>query len=226
LWIAHTTADAPGAVTMLPSMPGGAFALMVVGGLWLALWRTRLRRLGLMPLAIGTVWALATPGPDLLVTGDGRHVAVRTEDGIAILRDRAGDYTKAMLSENGGVDGEEEPMAIADLANAQCSRDACIVDHRAGGRTWRIMATRSAYLIPIDDLVASCRSADIVISERWLPKKCRPRWLRLDRDLLARSGGLAINLASGRIISVTAPGDRHPWRVPPLVRQPRRPRWR
>jgi competence protein ComEC len=226
LWIAHTTADAPGAVTMLPSMPGGAFALMVVGGLWLALWRTRLRRLGLVPLAIGAVWALATPGPDLLVTGDGRHVAVRTEEGIAILRDRAGDYTKAMLSENGGVDGEEEPMAIADLANAQCSRDACIVDHRAGGRTWRIMATRSAYLIPIADLVAACRSADIVISERWLPKKCRPRWLRLDRDLLARSGGLAINLASGRIVSVTAPGDRHPWRDPPLVRQPRRPRWR
>jgi competence protein ComEC len=224
LWIAHTTASAPGAVTMLPAMPDGAFALMVAGGLWLALWRTRLRRLGLVPLAVGAAWALATPAPDMLVTGDGRHVALRTEDGIAILRDRAGDYTKAMLSENGGVDSEEEPAVIADLPNAQCSRDACIIDTRAGGRTWRIMATRSAYLIPIADVVAACRSADIVISERWLPKGCQPRWLRLDRDLLARTGGLAINLASGRITSVTTPGDRHPWRDPPLVRQPPRPR--
>ena len=116
-------------------------------------------------------------------------------------------------------------MAIADLPGARCSRDACIVDHRTGERIWRIMATRSAYLIPAADLVAACRSADIVISERWLPKTCRPRWLRLDRDLLAQSGGLAISLSSGRIVSVTTPGDHHPWRDPPLVRQPPRPRW-
>ena len=61
LLIAHTTADAPGAVTMLPSMPAAAFGLMVFGGLWIALWRTRARRLGMIPLAIGAAWALATP---------------------------------------------------------------------------------------------------------------------------------------------------------------------
>jgi competence protein ComEC len=223
LWIAHTTAAAPGAVTMLPAMPEGAFALMVLGGLWLALWRTRVRRLGLVPLAIGAAWALTTPAPDLLVTGDGRHVALRSGDGIAILRDRAGDYTKAMLSENGGVDGEDEPEAIAELPNARCSRDACVVDHRAGGRVWRIMATRSAYFIPIANLVAACGRADIVVSERWLPRSCRPRWLRLDRNLLAKTGGLAISLGSGRIVSVTSPGDRHPWRDPPFLKQPPRP---
>ncbi len=78
LWIARTTAAAPGSVTALPAMPGGAYALMAAGGLWLALWRTRWRRLGFMPLVIGAGWALATPAPDLLVTGDGRHVAIRT----------------------------------------------------------------------------------------------------------------------------------------------------
>ena len=222
LWVAHTTAAAPGAVTMLPAMPPGAFALMTLGGLWLALWRTRVRRLGLAPLAIGAVWALTTPAPDLLVTGDGRHVALRIDDGIAILRDRSGDYTKAMLSENGGVDGEEEPATIAELPNARCSRDACVVDHQAGGRVWRIMATRSAYLIPIADLVAACRSVDIVVSERRLPRNCTPRWLRLDRELLGKTGGVAISLASGRILSVTSPGDRHPWRDPPLLKQPPR----
>ncbi|MBY8829416.1 ComEC/Rec2 family competence protein [Hephaestia mangrovi] len=220
LWIAHTTADAPGSVQMLPLMPAGAFALIVFGGLWLALWRTRVRRLGLVPLAIGAAWALATPAPDLLVTGDGQHVALRTASGIAILRERSGDYTKAMLSESGGVDSDEEPATIAALPNAQCSRDACIVDHHAGGRVWRIMATRSGYLIPIDDLAAVCRNADIVISERWLPSRCRPRWLKLDSHLLRQTGGLAISLARGRIASVTTPGDHHPWRDPPLLKQP------
>lgn len=224
LWIAHTTADAPGSVQMLPLMPEAAFALVVFGGLWIALWRTKVRRLGLVPLAIGATWALLTPAPDLLVTGDGQHIAIRTDRGIAILRDRAGEYTKAMLSESGGVDSDEEPLTIDGLANAQCSRDACIVDRRAGGRTWRIMATRSDYLIPIADLTAACRSADIVISARWLPSTCRPRWLSLDSELLRRTGGLAINLASGRIATVTTPSDHHPWRYPPLLRQPPYPR--
>ena len=221
LWIAYTTAEAPGAVAMLPSMPEAAFALMVAGGLWLALWRTRVRRFGLVPLAVGAAWALATPPPDLIVTGDGRHVALRTPAGaIALLRERSGDYTRTMLSESGGVDGDE-PLALSGLANARCSRDACVVNHRAGERTWRIVATRSGYLIPIADLAAACRNADIVISERRLPRTCTPRWLKLDRSLLGKTGGLAITLATGRIVSATTPGDRHPWRDPPLVHQPR-----
>ena len=109
LWLAHGVASAPGSVTALPAMPRGAFGLMVAGGLWVALWRTRLRWAGLMPIAIGACWTLATPAPDLLVTGDGRHLAWRGDDGrLALLRERAGDYTRDTLAENGGVDGERK----------------------------------------------------------------------------------------------------------------------
>ena len=54
LWLAHSVAAAPGAVAMLPTMPDGAFALMLFGGLWLALWRTGWRWWGSAPFAIGT----------------------------------------------------------------------------------------------------------------------------------------------------------------------------
>jgi competence protein ComEC len=48
-----------------------------------------------VPLTAGLVWALLTPAPDLLVTGDGRHLAIRVQGGgMALLRDRAGDYTR------------------------------------------------------------------------------------------------------------------------------------
>ena len=70
LWLAHVTASAPGAVAALPAMPGGAYALLVTGGLWVALWRTRVRWAGSLPFALGLGWALLTPAPDLLVTGD------------------------------------------------------------------------------------------------------------------------------------------------------------
>ncbi|MFL0585888.1 ComEC/Rec2 family competence protein [Sphingomonas olei] len=210
LWIARTTAAAPGAVAALPAMPAGAFALMVGGGLWLALWRTRWRRIGLIPVAVGALWALVTPPPDLLVTGDGRHLGVRLPDGrVALLRDRAGGYARDMLAENGGSDAE--PVLLSDQGAARCSRDLCRVDLPVGDRVWRVLATRSAYLVPAGALTQACRNADIVVSERRLPRRCTPRWLRLDREMLARTGGVAISLSTGRVDTVIRPGDAHPW---------------
>jgi competence protein ComEC len=216
LWIAHTTTAIPGSVAPLPAMPGAAYGLMVAGGLWLALWRTRWRRLGLLPLAAGALWALLTPAPDVLVTGDGRHVAIRTARGdLALLRDRTGDYTADMLAENGGI--EDLPVLMSEQPEARCSRDLCLMTRRAGGRDWRILATRSAYLVPAADLIAACVEADIVISERRLPRRCTPRWLRLDRTALARSGGVAIALGTASVRTVRHAGDRHPWVTVPVL---------
>lgn len=211
LWIAHRTAEAPGAVAALPSMPAMAFALIVIGGLWLGLWRTRWRMLGLVPIAIGSVWVTMVPPPDLLITGDGRHVAVRTADGtIAMLRDRSGDYTRAMLSEIAGTD--DDPALLSDQQTARCNRDLCLAVLSRGGRDWRVLATRSPYPAPIADLVAACRAADIVVSDRRLPRTCKPRWLKLDRPMLRRTGGISIALSTGRLQTVNRPSDAHPWR--------------
>ncbi|MBX9796141.1 ComEC/Rec2 family competence protein [Sphingomonas sp.] len=221
LWIARTTAAVPGAVALLPAMPTGAFALIVLGGLWLVLWRTRWRLLGAAPIMAGALWAVLTPAPDLLVTGDGRHVAVRLADGrLAMLRERAGDYVQSVLAENGGVDGA--PWLIDGADDARCSRDLCLIERVAGGRRWRILATRSLDRVPITPLLAACAAADIAISERRLPRRCTPRWLKLDRAALSATGGVAITLASGRVTAVNRPGDAHPWRRPPLL--PGRPR--
>ena len=228
LWIARTTAAIPGSVAPLPAMPAGAYASMVAGGLWITLWRTRWRRLGMLPLALGAVWALATPAPDLLVTGDGRHVAIRTARGeLALLRDRVGDYTADMLAENGGVDGL--PILLSEQPDARCSRDLCLMTRSVGGRTWRVLATRSAYLVPAADLATACRTADIVVSERSLPRTCTPRWLRLDRATLPQTGGVAIALSTGDVRTVRHAGDAHPWVVTPSPPEPRRRqlhRWR
>jgi competence protein ComEC len=58
LWIARTVAHWPGAVAALPAIPVGAFALMVFGGLWLLLWRGRIRALGLPLLGAGALWVV------------------------------------------------------------------------------------------------------------------------------------------------------------------------
>ena len=215
LWIAHRVAEAPGAVTSVPWVPDGALALIVIGGLWIMLWRTRGRAAGVLPILLGAAWIVATPPPDLLITGDGRHAAIRTGSGLALLRDRAGDYVRDTLSETGGFDGE--PPAMAAWRGARCSPDLCLAELVRGDRRWRILATRSAYFIALREMAPLCRAADIVISDRRLPQGCTPRWLKLDRAALQETGGMAITLDSGRIRTVRRAGAAHPWRDPATV---------
>ena len=211
LGLAHLAAAAPGAVAMLPTMPAGAFALIVAGGLWICLWRSKWRRWGLAPVALGALWTLATPPPDLLVTGDGRHLAFRSDAGeLAILRGRAGDYVRSLLAENSG--GEAEFAEVEHLAGAACSEDLCAIDLSRGGRRWRLLATRTDRFVAIPAFRRACAEADIVVSDRRLPKSCVPRWLKADRDLLARTGGLAVRLGRTPSVATVASGQgRHPW---------------
>jgi competence protein ComEC len=213
LKLAHATAAAPGAVAMLPSMPLGAFASIVAGGLWLTLWRTRWRRWGLVPAGFGAAWALAAPSPDLLVTGDGRHLALRAGTGeLALLRGGAGDYVRGLLAESAGA--EPDFAELDRLAGAACSADLCAAELGRGGARWRILATRSPRLVDIEALKRACAAADIVVSDRRLPATCAPRWLKADLAFLARTGGLAFTLGPEPRLATVAEGrGRHPWAV-------------
>lgn len=215
LWIAHGAANAPGAIASLPAMPDGAFGLMVAGGLWLALWRSGCRWMGGAPIAVGAIWALSTPPPDLLVTGDGRHLAFRSANGnVALLRDRTGSYVRTTLGENSGAEDALGPISAAP--DARCSLDLCMIDVASNVRRWRIVATRSPYFVPWPQMIAACEQADIVVSDRRLPAACAPKWLKLDRIGLQESGGVAIHFGSGRVTSVRHRTD-HPWVSPPTV---------
>jgi competence protein ComEC len=74
------------------------------------------------------------------------------------------------------------------------------------------LATRSAYRIDWDPFIAACREADIVVSDRRLPRGCSPRWLKLDPQSLSRTGGLAIYLGKEPYVdSVADHVGKHPW---------------
>ena len=211
LWLAHRAGEAPGAVALLPAMAPAAFGLICAGGLWVALWRTRLRRLGLVPVALGGLWALAAPAPDLLVTGDGRHLVLRTGAGeLALLRPRAGDYVRDTLAEASGA--EPDYLELASLPTAACSPDLCAADIDRNGRRWRLLVTRTRDRIRRDELVRACAEADIVVADRRLPRACLPHWLKADAAFLRRTGGLAITLGeSPRVATVAERQGRHPW---------------
>ncbi len=211
LGLAHAVSSARGAVALLPSMPAWAFGLMIAGFLWLCLWNGRVRLLGLVPALIGAAAAATAPFPDLLVTGDGRHLAVIDHGTPYILRDRAGDYVRSLFAEASGFDGD--PDILDAQPASDCSHDSCIAWLRKEDREWRVLATRSATRIGWKEFTSACAAADIVVSDRRLPRGCTPRWLKLDRETLGRTGGLAIYLGGQpRVDSVAERVGAHPWR--------------
>ncbi|MEO7240750.1 MAG: ComEC/Rec2 family competence protein, partial [Sphingomicrobium sp.] len=224
LALAHRVAGARGAVAMLATMPPWSFAMIVAGGLWLFLWTSRARLLGLVPAAIGAAGAALAPVPDLLITGDGRHLAL-VEHGVPLLlRERSGDYVRDLMAESAGF--EADPQALEGRPFTTCSRDACAATVQRGGRNWRMVATRSAISIDWRVLTRACAAADIVVSDRWLPRDCTPKWLKLDRAALGRTGGLAIYLGeTPRVTTVAERLGAHPWAIrPPALRSSPNPR--
>jgi competence protein ComEC len=150
-------------------------------------------------------------------------LALRTTSGeLALLRPRAGDYVRDLLAEASGAEPDFIEMDFAP--GAACSLDLCVATVERAGRHWRILATRSSHLIAWTQMIRACAEADIVIADRGLPKACRPRWLRVDRQFLQRTGGIAVTLgARPRVATVAERVGRHPWAVPtpePLRRRP------
>jgi len=210
LAIAHWTSGQPGAVKLIPQMGGMAFALFIAGGLWLGLWRGRVRFLAAAPLAIATLMLAAAPVPDVLISSDGRHVGITGEGGhLLMLHDTRSEFTRDNLLELAGADGETVPLAEWD--GAECSRDFCAISLARGGRQWDLLLARNRNLVAERELAAACDRADIVVADRFLPRSCQPSWIKADRRLLRETGGLSINLASQTYRTVEASQGEHGW---------------
>lgn len=201
----------PGAVGALPAMGAGGYALFVVGMLWLGLWRGRLRLAGLVPALAGVLIIATMPTPDLLITGDGRNLALTDPAAgrLLILRPGRSDYTRTMLSEVDGLDAPAVPLAA--WPGTTCNRDACLIELARGGRIWRVLALMDHAHLPAGPLARACAGVDIVVAADKLFGTCTPALLRADHTVLQRTGGLALDLARRRIATVADSEGAHPW---------------
>jgi competence protein ComEC len=214
LAIAHFTAAQAGAVRLMPQIGGLAIGLFAAGGLWLGLWQRRARLWGFVPVAVACALVWATPVPDLLVAGDGRQVGITVAgaDGaprLLSLHDSRSSYNRDNLMELAGV--AAEPVPLAEWRGARCTAAFCGLTLRRGGRDWHLLLGRGRAQVEERALAAACARADIVVAERFLPRSCRPRWLKADRRMLERSGGLAIILSRPRVTTVAETQGAHGW---------------
>ena len=217
LAIAHTTAAQPGAVKLVPHIGLTTVMVFVAGGLWLALWRGKARSLGFLPALVGTLMLVTARAPDILITRDGRDVGLVGETGqLFLLRDSPGSYAQQNIGELTGT--KAAPVSMTRWPRARCSNDFCSLPMDREGRTWHLLVARNRQRIDERALASACEKADIVIADRWLPRSCKPRWLKADGRFIAENGGTTVYLSEGSIETVASRQGQHGWWSPPEYR--------
>jgi competence protein ComEC len=189
----------PGAVTVTPAFPLGALVLMSLGGLWLAIWRRRLRWWGVLPVMVEIGLAVLTPRPDLLIASDARTVAFRGNDGRLYFPVPPKDHYAAqrwLLR-----DGDNRPWRDAVNRNLACDGLGCIAHQN--GLTIALSARPEA-------LDQDCARADLVISAVQV-FSCKGPRLVLDAKAIAWSGGYALRLAPFSAVSINQMRGARPW---------------
>ncbi len=102
-WVAEAVAGIPGAVGRVPAIPQSAFLLIVFGGLWICIWQTRWRLLGIAGVAVGLAFAPVMARPDVLAGRDGQVVAARGRDGnFAAMAQRGAQFELSRWLEHDG----------------------------------------------------------------------------------------------------------------------------
>lgn len=202
-WCARSVAGLPGAVGRVPAIPTLAFALVMAGGLWLTLWRTRWRLYGLLPIAAGIVLAPTATRPDVLVGRNAELVAVRMPSGILSASTPRSSFELARWLEH---DGDRRSVAEAGKAQAwRCDEVGCTA--RVSGLTIAVAKTAAA-------LRDDCRAAEIVVLRQPRTGPCPSARVLIDRTAIDRLGAHAIYIEGDgrlRIETVAAGRGQRPW---------------
>jgi competence protein ComEC len=197
----------PGAVVKVPAITTVGFALIVGGGLWLLLWRTQIRWLGLLPIVIGSALAPHQVRPDVLIGRDAALIAVRAADGrLSALTDRGSAFELGRWLD---ADGDRRAAATFDDRRAfRCDDVGCLAD---------VKGQRIAIALSPAALRDDCHSADVVILRFVAPRACdgisRPGRLVIDPESVARSGTHAIWIGPAGLALDTVEARRglRPW---------------
>jgi competence protein ComEC len=205
--IAFSVAKLPGAVIAVPAIPTVSFACMVAGGLWLLLWHTRGRLLGLPLIVLGLALAPTLTRPDILIGRDGRLVAARIDTG----RLSSMPSTRGMFELSRWLEADGDGRAAKDVARGKyfaCDGASCTTVLR--GHRLAIPGHPAA-------LADDCARASILILDRPRPKACTKPAVVIDPGAIRRGGAHALYLSRGeiRIETVAALRGVRPWSRPP-----------
>lgn len=205
---AETVAALPGATLSAPAMPAWGLGLVVLGGLWAAVWQLPWRYAGLAVAAVGLASPLMAERPDVLVAADGEVMAVRGDDGRLYPSGRGG---RRVVGDWTARDGGRSPgPPWPKTGRSAGGRLAC----DAVGCLYRLNGRVVAFSRDDAGLEEDCRTASAVVTRTGVRRCAAP--VVIDHWALTRRGAhtLTITEAGIRVESVGDGRGRRPWTIP------------
>lgn len=217
LAVAHAVAAWPGAAMLAPPISAAALGVVSFGMVWLCLWRSRWRLLGLPLIAGGLASGAWQRPPDVLVSADARLISLRAGGQVHLQRltGTSGLTREVWLRLYGIERATPLPRRGATVADGliACGEGACTLRTDADGPP-RVVLLRG------DPPAAACAGTALVVSAEPVRGRCTARVI--DRFSVWRDGAQAVWLEPDgpRVLSDRAYRGARPW-VPP-VPKPRR----
>ena len=192
----------PGAIGRITAFGTGPTIAASIGIILLGLLRTPLRWGGAAVLIFSVIWALAVPQPDILISGDGRNVAVRGRDGRLHLMKTAKDAF--LINEWLAADADGRQAGDAALADGvSCDDEGCVVQMADGGIV--------ALSLKPDGLADDCERAALLVTANPVPRECAAAVIDVAR--LRSQGTTALRRTDrGFVVEAVKPrGVSRPW---------------
>lgn len=203
LKIAAMVAGWPGATFPLQQWSGTALALISLGGLWLALWRSRLRYVAIVPILIG-LWAMGNPPsrPTVLLAPGARLVGVLGEDGRALDQRRAQSFAAETWLRR---DGDDADQAMAAGRPALQHGRSWARANLENGWTLEVLHGRAANRT---DLQKLCEPQTVLVARHGM--EIDGPCCYLGATALAAKGAISIHATDDglRLTSAYGPGSR------------------
>ncbi|MGB1539484.1 MAG: ComEC/Rec2 family competence protein, partial [Rickettsiales bacterium] len=198
LYLASWVSALPFAVSFPPPLSTSALLVMTAGGLWLCLWQTSIRHAGWLPIVAGLASLLFYHPPDMVVSNDGKKLALRTDVGRVVM----------LQGQRKGFTREFSLYRSAKYPSLTCDDRGCL--YVRSGKHVALPSHRQA-------LAEDCQQADLTLAAAWsvYENDQRPyqnQWV-LDRGWISYHKGAAFWIEEDGIRIQTVRevmGDR-PW---------------
>lgn len=215
--VAEAVSKIPGAAVDIAPMPPWALACIALGALWLCIWRSRIRVLGVLPIIFGVlVGGWDTQQPNIIIDGGGRVVAIHDVNGsMLVSTTNRARFTVDAWRRQSGNNVDAIPWDTTGRAMSQTLR--CDIH---GCRYIRYGKTIS---ISFDEsgLVEDCNKSDIIVALVPIRVSCKKVDRKVDWFDLWRNGTHAIYVTPDKteIRSVNQVRGDRPWVVKPMPKR-------
>lgn len=195
LWVAHSVAAWPAAVLAVPHMPAWGLAVLSLGMIWLGVWRSRVRLVGVALIALGLGSPELHRPPDLLVSDNARLIGLRTDQGVFFQRT------------SGASHFTEQAWLQLWAAKAWAPVPAC------GGASCVVWRRPEVVLVRGTADASACDAALVVSAE---PVQLHCAVPVIDRFTVYRTGAQAVWLGPDgvRVLSDRENRGARPWVIP------------